>query len=49
MSFLNLEVLKGKPIKFLGILPHLKLSKNFFWNKKFERKKICNSYGLMKI
>jgi hypothetical protein len=34
MSFLNTKVLKGKPTKFLGILPHLKLSKNMLLNKK---------------
>jgi hypothetical protein len=28
MSFFNLEVLKGKPIKSKRIMPHLKLSKN---------------------
>jgi len=30
MPFFNLEVLKGKPTKFLGIMPHLKLSKKCF-------------------
>jgi hypothetical protein len=45
-----LEVLKGKPTKSIGIMPHLKLSKKCFWDKKFEkRNKNCNSYGLMKI
>jgi len=34
MSFLNLEVLKGKPTKFLGILPHLKLSKTYVFGTK---------------
>jgi len=29
MSFLNLEVLKGKPTKFLRKMPHLKLSKTY--------------------
>jgi hypothetical protein len=39
MSFLNLEVLKGKPTKFLGILPHLKLSKTYvFRTKKLKDK-----------
>jgi hypothetical protein len=37
MSFLNLEVLKIKPTKFEGIMPHLKLSRKFFWDKKFEK------------
>jgi hypothetical protein len=40
MSFLNLEVLKGKPTKFLGILPHLKLTKPYaFGTKKLTNKK----------
>jgi len=30
MPFFNLEVLKGKPTKFLKIMPDLKLSKNMF-------------------
>jgi hypothetical protein len=34
MSFLNLEVLKGKPTKSIKIMPHLKLSKT----KKIENK-----------
>jgi hypothetical protein len=34
MSFLNLGVLEGKPIKSIKIIPHLKLSKNCFWDKK---------------
>jgi hypothetical protein len=29
MSFYNLEVLKGKPTKFLGIMPHLKVSRPY--------------------
>jgi hypothetical protein len=37
MSFFNLKVLKGKPTKSLKIMPHLKLSKNMFLNKKFEK------------
>jgi len=37
MSFLNLKVLKIKPINFKGIMPHLKLSRKFFWEKKFEK------------
>jgi hypothetical protein len=32
-----LEVLKEKPIKSKGIMPHLKLSKKFFWDKKIEK------------
>jgi hypothetical protein len=38
MSFLNLEVLKGKLTKFEGIMPHLKLSKKCFWDKEIENK-----------
>jgi hypothetical protein len=37
MSFLNLEVLKGKPTKSIKIMPHLKLSKNIFWDKTIEK------------
>jgi hypothetical protein len=37
MSFLNLEVLKKKPTKSIGIMPHLKFSKNMFWDKKIEK------------
>jgi hypothetical protein len=33
MSFLNLEILKGKPAKSKGIMPHLKISKNMFWGQ----------------
>jgi len=51
MSFFNLEVLKEKPTKFIGIMPHLKVSKKcVFRTKLIEKKnKNCNSYGLMKI
>jgi hypothetical protein len=35
MSFLNLKVLKGKPTKFMGIMPHLKLSKTYFLEQNF--------------
>jgi hypothetical protein len=50
MSFFDLEVLKRKPTKSKGIMPHLKLSKNMLWDKEIENKqKNCNSYGLMKI
>jgi hypothetical protein len=39
MSFLNLKVLKGKLTKFLGIMPHLKLSKTYaFGTKKLKNK-----------
>jgi hypothetical protein len=34
MSFLNLEVLKGKPTKFLRILFHQKLSKTYVFGTK---------------
>jgi hypothetical protein len=38
MSFFNLEVLKGKPTKFLKIMPHLKLSKAYaFGTKKLKK------------
>jgi hypothetical protein len=37
MSFFNLEVLKGKPTMFMGIMPHLKLFKKNFWNKEIEK------------
>jgi hypothetical protein len=36
MSFFNLEVLKGKPTKSIGIMSHLKLS-ICFWDKKNEK------------
>jgi hypothetical protein len=39
MSFLNLEVLKGKPTKCIKIMPHLKLSKKWFWDKTIEKQK----------
>ncbi len=39
MSFLNLEVLKGNPTKYIGIIPHLKLSKTYvFGTKKLKNK-----------
>jgi hypothetical protein len=39
MSFLNLEVLKGKPTKSIKIMPHLKLSKTHaFGTKKLKIK-----------
>jgi hypothetical protein len=34
MSFFNLEVLKGKPTKSIGIIPHLKLSKNMILGQR---------------
>jgi hypothetical protein len=34
MSFFNLEVLKRKPTKSKGIMPHLKLSKNMLLEQK---------------
>jgi hypothetical protein len=34
MSFLNLEVLKGKPKKSKGIMPHLKISKNMLLGQR---------------
>jgi hypothetical protein len=34
MSFLNLEVLRGKLTKFLGIMPHLKLSKHMLLEQR---------------
>jgi hypothetical protein len=49
ISFFDLEVLKKKPIKSKGIMPHLKLSKNYFWDNVFENKINYNSYGFMKI
>jgi len=35
MSFFNLKILKEKPIKSKGIMPHLKLSKYMLLGKKF--------------
>jgi hypothetical protein len=34
MSFFNLEILKGKPIKSKGIMPHLKLSKSMLLGER---------------
>jgi hypothetical protein len=34
MSFFDLEVLKEKPTKFKGIMPHLKLSKNMLLGQR---------------
>jgi len=40
MSFFNLEVLKGKPTKLLGITTYLKLSKTYvFGTKKLKKNK----------
>ncbi len=39
MSFFNLEVLKRKPTKSVGIMPHLKLSKTYaFGTNKLKNK-----------
>jgi hypothetical protein len=37
MFFKNLKVLKRKPTKSKGIMPHLKLSKNMFLKQKIEK------------
>jgi RNase P subunit RPR2 len=38
MSFFSLEILKEKPTKFIGIMSHLKLSKNYVSKtKKIEK------------
>jgi len=34
MSFKNLEILKGKPTKSKGIMPHLKLSITYVFGRK---------------
>jgi hypothetical protein len=34
MSFFKLEVVKGKPTKSIGIMPHLKLSKTYIFGIK---------------
>jgi hypothetical protein len=34
ISFLNLEVLKGKLTKSIGIMPHLKISKIMFLEQR---------------
>jgi len=39
MSFLKLEILKGKPIKSIKIMPHLKLSKTYVSRTKLLKKK----------
>jgi hypothetical protein len=39
MSFFNLEVLKGKPTKSIGIMSHLKLSKAYAFGIKRLKKK----------
>jgi hypothetical protein len=38
MLFFYLKFLKEKPIKSKRIMPHLKLSKKCFWDKKIEEK-----------
>ncbi len=45
MSFLNLEVLKRKPTKSIGIMPHLNISKTYNFGKKElkkQKKKIAS-------
>jgi len=37
VTFFDLEVLKRKPTKSKGIMPHLKLSKKYFWDKELEK------------
>jgi hypothetical protein len=50
MSFLNLEIIKGKPTKSRWIMIHVELSKNMLLEQKnWKINKNCNSYGLMKI
>jgi hypothetical protein len=52
MSFFDLEVLKEKPIKCKGIMPHLKLSKIFFWDKNYnllELMKIWSNFNHSKV
>jgi hypothetical protein len=39
MSFFNLEILKEKPTKSKGIMPHLKLSKTYVFGTKHLRNK----------
>jgi hypothetical protein len=34
VSFFNLEILKEKPIEFIKIMPHLKISKNMLLGQK---------------
>jgi hypothetical protein len=34
MSFFNFKVLKGKPTKSKGIMPHLKLEKNMLLRER---------------
>ncbi len=49
MSFLNLEVLKGKFIKSKGIMPHLKCPKICFWDKEIQKQtKIATHMDLWK-
>ncbi len=46
----NFKVLKGKFIKFIWIMPHVKLLKNMpLGQKTWKTNKNYNSYGLMKI
>jgi hypothetical protein len=46
MSFFDLEVLKEKPIKSKGIMPHLKLSKNMLLGQFFEKQTNLNKISL---
>jgi hypothetical protein len=39
MSFFNLEVLRGKPTKSKGLMPHLKLFKKMFSDKEIEKQR----------
>ncbi len=49
MSFFTLEVPKEKPIKFIWMMTHVKLSKHMiFRQRNWKTNKNCNSYGLMK-
>jgi hypothetical protein len=44
-----LKFLKGKLIKAIGIVTHVKLSKTYaFGTTNLKKNKNCNSYGLMK-
>jgi hypothetical protein len=50
MSFLNLELLKGKPTKSIKIMPHLKISKTYTFGikelKKIKKIKIATNMEL---
>jgi hypothetical protein len=50
ISFLHLEVLKGKATKSIWIMHDVKVFKNMLLGqKKMKTNKNCNWYGLMKI